>query len=160
MFLVLVVAVLGNSNTATKLQNDRKISLSGEVSGEAIFNGSKDVNIETTPYENFVNLNLSNNGFIKIKRTGKVVCATANVTCPADGSILSNQNKAVLPEWAIPSSQMIIDNEVKGSTTSNMSGNCFGYIRINTAQNYISTVINNTSNVDIMLTLNITYMVE
>ncbi len=40
--------VLGNSATATKLQNARNITLSGAVSGNANFDGSENITITTT----------------------------------------------------------------------------------------------------------------
>lgn len=45
---VLVVVVLGNSATATKLQNARNIALSGAVTGNVNFDGSQGVIINTT----------------------------------------------------------------------------------------------------------------
>lgn len=47
MSLVLVLVVVGNSNTATKLQNLRNIKLQGAVTGNANFDGSRDITIST-----------------------------------------------------------------------------------------------------------------
>lgn len=41
-------SISGNSGTASKLENERKIVLSGFVTGESTFDGSKDITIVTS----------------------------------------------------------------------------------------------------------------
>lgn len=75
LLLQVLVNVHGNSATATKLQTARTISLSGDVTGSASFNGSANVTINT---------NLANIAVL----TGTITAAasksgTANINYPA-----------------------------------------------------------------------------
>ncbi|ENX48753.1 MULTISPECIES: hypothetical protein [Acinetobacter] len=61
-------AFQGNADTASKLQNSRNIALSGAVSGNANFDGSGNINIETTHNNSvraFINFNMSNGSIRK-----------------------------------------------------------------------------------------------
>lgn len=70
LLLQVLVSVLGNSATATKLQTARTISLSGDVSGSASFDGSKNVTINT---------DLANIAVL----TGTAVNGVANINYPS-----------------------------------------------------------------------------
>ena len=48
LLLVILLVLLGNATTATKLATARTISLAGAVEGSASFDGSKNVSISTT----------------------------------------------------------------------------------------------------------------
>ena len=70
LLLQVLVSVHGNSATATKLQTTRTISLSGDVSGSASFDGSKNVTINT---------DLANIAVL----TGTAVNGVANINYPS-----------------------------------------------------------------------------
>lgn len=56
------ISVTGNANTATALQTARTISLNGDLTGSASFNGSSDVTITTTIAANSVALGADTTG--------------------------------------------------------------------------------------------------
>jgi len=59
----------GNAATATKLKTARKITLTGEVNGNVMFDGTKDVSINTTLKD--VVTEPSANKILKLDSTGK-----------------------------------------------------------------------------------------
>lgn len=61
-FAAVTAPLIGNASTATTLQNARIISLSGDLSGSASFNGSTDVTISATVQPNSVALGTDTTG--------------------------------------------------------------------------------------------------
>lgn len=70
----LEVSITGNAATATKLATARTISLSGDVSGSASFNGSANITITTSVADN------SHNHSYLAKRSNNTITSTTNDT--------------------------------------------------------------------------------
>jgi hypothetical protein len=76
--------VTGNASTASTLQNARTISLSGDVSGSASFNGSSDITISATVQPNSVALGTDTTGnYVSGVTAGTGITVTHT---PAEGS--------------------------------------------------------------------------
>lgn len=153
--------VHGNAATATKLATTRSIALTGAVSGNANFDGSGNININTVLTNQVTHLNLSNTGKVTFKRKGNIVFAIAQVTCPKDGSFTIGGNTATIPDWALPSEDILTSLSLKTNTVTDMNGSCRGYMVLNRNTKKISIVMYNTDvNNSITLTMNVVYIVD
>lgn len=87
----------GNSATATKLQNERKITLQGDVDAEMIFDGSSDlkINVKVKKSES-ADTDGDGNNFIETYETKENVAALKNELPPFKFSIGEFENNPCL----------------------------------------------------------------
>jgi len=80
--------LIGNSSTATQLATSRKIQLSGDVSGNVLFDGTSDVNISTIIQPNSVELGTDTSGnYISTIIAGTDISITGSGTENADVTV-------------------------------------------------------------------------
>lgn len=152
----------GNSSTASRLAAARNIAISGAVIGNANFDGSNNINISTSLYNNATALNFSKIGNAKIKRKGNLVTISAEVQIPKGGSA-SASNSATLPDWAIPSNNLLTSYILNSTIASSMNANAFGYIQIynNGQTRSLRLLCNNKDTVNTQsLHITLTYIVD
>lgn len=152
----------GNSLTASKLATARNIAISGAVSGNADFNGSKNINISTSLYNNATTLNFATIGSAKIKRKGNLVTVSVEVQIPKGGAATAS-NSVALPDWAIPSNNLLTNYALNSTIASSMNGTAFGYIQIyiNGTTRNIRLLCNNKDTVNTQsLHITLTYIVD
>ena len=161
--MVLLVVVLVMLGTATKLKNARKIGLSGAVSGNANFDGSGNVNIETEFRQYNTSVSFAQKGEATITRRGNVVTVYATMNLDI-GEAKTLANYATLPDWAVPS-QSINPNDtyksIRSSVGTDMNLKGIGYILVRTTLKQIAFVGNNTSTENsTVLTMSYSYVVD
>lgn len=120
--------------------------------------------------EQSTTLNLSKNGTVTFKKIGKFVFITARATCKKEESLILSSNYALIPDWAIPTQEIMFVNSsggksLEGNTTSDMNGDCIGKIFISVKPDEslkrLSTVMYNKSTTqDLTLTMNLCYPVD
>lgn len=100
MLLVLVLVVVGNSSTAAKLKNARNIKLQGAVSGNANFDGSENIIINTA-MENIVTITgtlVNDNDNDYINATVELPEGYNSNNCVVVSTMVQNANKTEI--WA------------------------------------------------------------
>lgn len=125
--MLLLATVHGNSATADKLKTARNIKLQGAVSGNANFDGSKDIVIETQEEFQETTINKSNanlSGTVKVTRYGKIIFLTMDFKILGeDTRYLVNELEINLPDWAKPSyspnTAVILDRSFMATSISN-----------------------------------------
>ena len=95
---------------------------------------------------------------------------TARATCKKEESLILSSNYALIPDWAIPTQEIMFVNSsggksLEGNTTSDMNGDCIGKIFISVKPDEslkrLSTVMYNKSTTqDLTLTMNLCYPVD
>lgn len=149
----------GNSATASKLATARNIKLQGAVSGNTNFDGSTNIVINTSLYNQATTVNFSIRGTAKIKRIGNVVTINVEVSCPPKSST-STTNSVALPSWANPSSHLLTDNVLESSVAIDMNKHCTGYIQIYNNANLRLLTYNTDEQNTNKLRINFTYIVD
>lgn len=153
--------VHGNSATASKLSSARNFALTGAVIGSSNFDGSGNVSIATSLTNQVSNLNLSQSGKVIFKRKGNTVFVIAESTCPKDGAFTIGGNTAKIPDWALPSNDILTSSSLKTNTVTDMNGLCRGYLILNRSTKNISVVMYNIDeNNAVTLTMNVQYIVD
>lgn len=159
--VVLLVVVGGMLGTATKLATARNIKLQGAVSGIGVFDGSANININTELTNQTSQLNLSSAGKVTFKRKGNIVFVIAESTCLPNKAYTIGGNIATIPDWALPSENILTNSSLKTNTITDMNGYCRGYMSLNKSTKKISVVMNNTdTNNSVSLTMSAVYIVE
>lgn len=145
--------VHGNSATATKLQTARSISLAGDVTGSASFDGSKNVsitaNLATQTYSK-----TANGVTVKLVKSGSVIKLSATVTIEAKDVISTLVQLSDIPSWAKTSLEGngTIANGIsaegwgKGSSDTRFSAESFLYISLVKVDNTTYRMIVNGGN--------------
>ncbi len=130
--------------------------------GQASFDGSQDITINTSLENNTIKTNLAINGNVIFKKKGNVVFVITTVTCGPTSAFILGENSAVIPDWALPSSNIVEnDGPLKCNTVTDMDGKCRGYLILDKKNKKISTVISNTDMEESKtLTMSATYIVD
>lgn len=119
--------ISGNSGTATALQNARTISLGGDLSGSASFNGTSDVTITATVEPNSVALGTDTTGnYVNDVTAGTGVTVTHT---PGEGSsptIAIGQNVATTASVTFAHVSAPVTGNVLGNLTGNVTGDVSG----------------------------------
>lgn len=150
--------VHGNADTATKLKNQRSITLQGAVNAKIDFDGSEDVNVETKVNQYNESIEFAEAGKATITRRGNVVTVFAAITVPAKKNYTLS-NYAALPEWALPSAS--IAQQIKFSTGTNTDLDAAGFIIIRRTNKTIMFCANNKDEANSNdLTLCFSYVVD
>jgi chaperonin cofactor prefoldin len=113
----------GNANTASALQTGRSISLGGDVSGSATFDGSGDITITATVADDSHNHTISNVDGLQTALDNRLGL-TAQA---ADSALLDGQSPSYYLDWSNvtnkPSPSITLTGDVSGSTTLTQLGN-------------------------------------
>lgn len=108
--------VTGNASTASALQTARSISLGGDLSGSASFDGSQNINITATVQPNSVALGTDTTGnYMSDLTQGTGVTITHT---PGEGS-----NATIAIGQAVATSSSVTFAHVLGDVTGNLTGN-------------------------------------
>ena len=139
--------------SADKLKNPRTISLSGDVTGSASFDGSKNVsitaNLATQTYSK-----TANGVTVKLVKSGSVIKLSATVTIEAKDVISTLVQLSDIPSWAKTSLEGngTIANGIsaegwgKGSSDTRFSAESFLYISLVKVDNTTYRMIVNDGN--------------
>lgn len=95
----------GNSATASKLQTARNIKVTGAVNGNANFDGSENIEINTVSNYNKTTLNKTLNGTtinVEIKKSQDIVLVNIEANVRGNGIGTINEFALAFPEWAKP----------------------------------------------------------
>jgi hypothetical protein len=118
-FAAVTAPLIGNSSTATTLENARTISLAGDVSGSVSFNGSSDVSISATIQPNSVALGTDTSGdYVSSLVAGTGVALTNNSGENATPTIAIGQ--------AVGTSASVTFGHVSAPVTGNVTGDLTG----------------------------------
>ena len=89
----------GNAATATRLQTARNITLTGDVTGSASFNGSANVNINANATTQTYS-KTANGVTINLVRAGATIKLSATATISSDDIISTIVQLSDIPDWA------------------------------------------------------------
>jgi hypothetical protein len=127
----------GNAATATALQTSRTISLSGDVSGSASFDGTSNANITVTVADNSHNHTASNITDFNSAVTG-IVTKTYVDGLNVDADTLDGQDGSYYLNWANvtnkpdPNIQVTLTGDVSGTANTTLTDLANGSISITT----------------------------
>jgi hypothetical protein len=115
-FAAVTAPVIGNASTASALQTGRTIQISGDVSGSASFDGSQNININSTIQPNSVVLGTDTTGdYVTSLVAGTGVSLSNNSGESASPTIAIGQEVAT--------SSSVTFAHVLGNVTGNLTGN-------------------------------------
>lgn len=152
---LVLLSVLGNSATATKLQTARNIKLDGAVTGNANFDGSGNATINTTPTMQKTTINVLNNTTDKVdiefKRCSNIVYIRIHHTMKAGSgqSFLASATINNMPDFAKTSETNVILCR-QGITSSVSDGKvdtfCSWFFKKSSAGNYSINLVGSVAN--------------
>ena len=118
-FAAVTAPLIGNASTATTLQTARAISLAGDLSGSASFNGSQDVSITVTVQPNSVALGTDTTGnFVSDVVGGVGVTVTHTPGESSSASIAIGQDVGTSASVTFANVTISGDLTVNGTTTT------------------------------------------
>ena len=146
-------SLTGNASTASALQTARSISLGGDLSGSASFDGSQNINITATVQPNSVALGTDTTGnYMSDLTQGTGVTITHT---PGEGS-----NATIAIGQAVATSSSVTFAHVLGDVTGNLTGNSSTATALQTPRTISlsgdvsgSVSFNGTSNAEITTTI-------
>lgn len=152
-FAAVTAPLVGNASTASTLQTARAISLAGDLSGSASFNGSQDVSITATVQPNSVDLGTDTTGnYVSYLQSGTGVIITG--AAPAEGGTptiaigqaVGTSSNVTFGSVSVTASATIGTNlTVNGDLTVNGTTTTVNTETINLADNIILLNSNETS---------------